>query len=312
MARDLYETLGVPRGADEDTIKKAYRKLAVKYHPDKTPGKANETRFKEINQAYDVLGDAKKRAAYDEFGEASLQQGFDADRARQIRDFQQQGGFGGFGGGGEGFSFNLEDLLGGRMGRGGAGGGDPFGQMFQGRGGRRARKGQDIEAPLSIDFVSAVKGATLQLQAPNGNPISVRIPPGADKGNRLRVAGQGGAGEPPGDLFLVIDVEPHPVFRREGDDLHLDVPLTPGEAYHGSKVKVPTPDGEVTLKVPARAQSGQRTRLRGKGVARKNKEPGDLYVRFLVLIPTVEDPEVEKAIEALDRHVADPRKDLKF
>ena len=308
MARDLYSILGVSKDADEDAIKKAYRKLAVKYHPDKSPGKASEAKFKEINQAYDVLGDSKKRALYDEFGEVSLSQGFDPDRARAMRDFGGRGNP--FGGGGGNFEVNLEDLFG----RGGGAGG--IGDLFGGMGGRpsprgRARKGEDVESPVTIDFAQAVKGTELHLQV-DGEPITVRIPAGADEGNRLRVPGHGGPGHPRGDLFLVIHVRPHPIFRREGDDLYVDVPLTPREAYKGGKVRVPTPDGEVNLKVPERTQSGQLSRLRGKGVARKGKEPGDLYVKFLVQIPTIESPEIEAAIDALEQHVTDPRKDLKF
>lgn len=315
MPRDLYSVLGVPKTADEESIKKAYRKLAVKFHPDKAPGKANEAKFKEINQAYDVLGDTKKRALYDEFGEASLSQGFDPERARAMRDFQARGGFGGSPfGGGEGFEVNLEDLFGGRGGQGGMGGmggiGDLFGQQM--RGNRRGpRKGQDIESPLTIDFEAAVKGTELHLSL-DGEDIKVRIPAGAPEGGRLRVPGHGGPGQPRGDLFLVIHVRPHPLFRREGDDLYLDVPVTPHEAYHGGKVRVPTPEGDVTLKVPAHAQSGQLIRLRGKGVARKGKEPGDMYVKLLVHIPTADDPEIAAAVETLARHLGDPRKDLKF
>ena len=319
MARDLYSILGVPKGADEDAIKKAYRKLAVKHHPDKNPAKASEAKFKEINQAYDVLGDKTKRGLYDEFGEASLSQGFDPERARAMRDFQSRGGgggnpFGGGGGGGQPFEVNLEDLFG----RGGGGGGmGGIGDLFGGMGGRaaargRARKGQDIESPVTIDFAQAVRGAELHLQMEGGEPLTVRIPPGADEGNRLRVPGQGGPGHPRGDLYLVIHVSPHPLFRREGDDLYVDVPLTPAEAYRGGKVRVPTPDGEVNLKVKEYTQSGQLSRLRGKGVTRKGKEPGDLYVKFLVYVPVVDDPEVAAAIDTLEKHVTDPRKDLKF
>lgn len=319
MARDLYSILGVPKTADEDTIKKAYRKLAVKHHPDKSPGKASESKFKEINQAYDVLGDATKRGLYDEFGEVSLSQGFDPERARAMRDFQARGGgggggFGGFpgGGGGEGFQVNFEDLFG--RGGGGVGGiGDIFGGAAGARGGRRAaRKGQDIESPLTIDFATAVRGGEMHLQTSDGETLTVRIPPGADEGNRLRVPGQGGPGTPRGDLYLVMHVQPHDLFRREGDDLYVDLPLTPREAYRGAKVRVPTPEGEVTLKVPERARSGQLTRLRGKGVTRKGKEPGDLYVKFLVQNPTVDDPEVAEAIDTLEKHVTDPRTNLKF
>ncbi len=312
MARDLYTILGVPKAADEEAIKKQYRKLAMKYHPDKNPAKASEAKFKEINQAYDVLGDSKKRALYDEFGDVSLSQGFDADRARAMRDMGSRGGgFSGFGGGGGGqpFEVNLEDLFG----RGGGGMADIFGNM-SGRGGgaRRQRKGQDIESPLTIDFSSAVLGTELTISTPDGETATIRIPAGADNGNRLRVAEHGGPGQPRGDLVLVIQVRPHAIFRREGDDLHLDLPLTPGEAYRGGKVRVPTPHGEVTLKVPEHAQSGQTVRLRGKGVIRKGKEPGDLYAKLVVHIPTVADPEVASAIEMLDKHITDPRVDLKF
>ncbi|MBK8252167.1 MAG: DnaJ domain-containing protein [Polyangiaceae bacterium] len=314
MPRDLYTVLGVPKGADEDAIKKAYRKLAVKFHPDKNPGKANEAKFKEINQAYDVLGDSKKRSLYDEFGDVSLSQGFDPERARAMRDFQSRGGFGGNpfgGGGGQSFEFNLEDLLGGRGGFGGGGGiGDMFGNG--GRVRRGARKGQDIESNVTIDFTAAVKGTELTFATPEGEEIKVRIPAGAADGNRLRVAEHGGPGQPRGDLFLVIHVRPHPHFRREEDDLFVDVPLTPKEAYFGAKVRVPTPDGDVNVKIPEGAQSGQLIRLRGKGVARKGKEPGDMYAKLMVQMPTARDAEVAAAIETLEKHVSDPRKDLKF
>jgi curved DNA-binding protein len=317
MAKDLYAVLGVPRDADEETIKKAFRKLAMKYHPDKNPGKANEQRFKEVNQAHEVLSDKKKRALYDEFGEESLSQGFDAERARVIRQYGGMprgggrpgpGGMGGFdvqeifgGGGGGDFSDIFGDILGGRV-RGARGG----------RG--AAMRGQDMESSVTIDFASAVKGTTLQLQRGN-ETVQVRVPPGANEGSRLRIPGQGSpgmGGGPPGDLLLTIHVTPHPHFKREGDDLHLDVPITLAEAYRGDKVRVPTPDGEVTLKVPPRTQSGQVTRLRGKGVARKGKEPGDLYVRFIVHVPTSDEPEVQKAVDVLADKVADPRTGLHF
>jgi len=318
MARDLYSVLGVSRDADEDAIKKAFRKLAMKYHPDKSPGKANEQRFKEINQANEVLSDKQKRALYDEFGEESLSQNFDAERARAFRRYSSPRGPGAGGVGAQG-GFDVQDIFGGAGGGGGIG--DLFGDLFGGRvgGGRRggpAPRGRDIEQDLTIDFLSALKGTSISLQRPGEpEPVTVRIPPGAHEGSRVRIRGQGNPGPgggPPGDLLLKIHVTPHPLFKREGDDLHLDVPITIGEAYRGEKIRIPTPDGEVTLKVPARAQTGQVTRLRGKGVARKGKEPGDLYVRFLVHVPTVEDPEVAKAIEVLDNHVTDPRGNLRL
>ena len=316
MAKDLYAVLGVPRDADEETIKKAFRKLAMKFHPDKNPGKASEQRFKEVNQAHEVLSDAKKRALYDEFGDESLSQGFDADRARVIRQYggARRGSAGAAGAAGGAGGFDVQEIFG-----GGAGGdfGEIFGDIFGGRGRGRARgpmRGQDAENQVVIDFVSAVKGTTLQIQRGN-DAVTVRIPPGANEGSRLRIAGQGhpgAAGGPAGDLLLTIHVSPHPHFKREGDDLHLEVPITLAEAYRGEKIRIPTPDGEVTLKVPARTQSGQVTRLRGKGVARKGKDAGDLYVKFVVHVPTSEDPEVAEAIDALADKVPDPRTGLHF
>ncbi len=318
--RDFYTVLGVARDADEDTIKKAFRKLAVQFHPDKAPGKANETKFKEINRAYEVLSDKQKRALYDEFGEDSLQQGFDAERARVVRQYGGGRSRGGAGAGGA--PFNVEEIFGG----GGGGSGD-FGDLFGnigdmfGRGprgggrGARARKGQDVESEATIDFVSAVKGTTVQLQREGEEPMTVRIPAGANEGSRIRVPGQGGpgmGGGPAGDLLLTIHVTPHPLFKREGDDLRLDVPVSLGEAYGGGKIKVPTPDGEVTLKIPAHTQSGQVLRLKGKGVTRKGKEPGDLYVRFLIQIPTEEDPRFAEAVAALDLPGEELRRELRF
>ncbi len=146
--------------------------------------------------------------------------------------------------------------------------------------------------------------------------MTVRIPPGAGEGSRVRIAGQGGPspnGGPHGDLVLTLHVHPHPHFRREGDDLHLDLPVTIAEAYHGAKVKVPTVDGSVTLKVPEHTQSGSVVRLRGKGVARKGRAAGDLYVHFLIRIPASKDPEIEKEVDALAKHQAhDPRADIRL
>ncbi|MEO7330688.1 MAG: DnaJ C-terminal domain-containing protein [Minicystis sp.] len=318
MAKDLYAVLGIARDANEEAIKKAFRKLAMKYHPDKAPGKANEARFKEVNQAHEVLADKDKRALYDEFGEDSLSQNFDAERARVIRQYGARGP-GRAGGGGAGF--DPQDIFGG--GGGGASGdfndilGDLFARQRGGGGGRSARqptKGQDIESSVTIDFASAVKGTQLELLR-GEEKVAVRIPAGADEGSRLRISGQGSPGRgggPNGDLVLVVHVTPHELFERDGDDLHLDVPVTLGEAYLGGKIKVPTPDGEVTLKVPLRTQSGSKTRLRGKGVARKGKEPGDLYVRFIVHVPTSDEPEVAQAMELLANKVEDPRVGMKF
>jgi curved DNA-binding protein len=315
MAKDFYSVLGVPKDADAATIKKTYRKLARDLHPDKNPGnKVTEQRFKEVNRAYEALGDEKKRKLYDEFGEEALREGFDADKQRAYA--QWQGRAGGGGGGFRGGAVNLEDLFSGAVPGGAVDGGDPFADLF-GRSQRRRgpTKGRDHEQELTIEFASAVRGTTLQLRNPSSpEPVTVRIPPGAGDGSRVRIAGQGGPssnGGPAGDLILVIHVSPHPLFRREGDDLYLDVPLWVSEAVKGAKVKVPTFEGDVTVKVPAGTQSGTKLRVRGKGVARKGREPGDLYLVFMVHVPAPS-PELDKVADALAAlEQGDPRADLR-
>ncbi len=310
---DLYSVLGVTRTASGQEVKKAYRKLASKLHPDKNPGKANDKRFKEVTGAYEVLGDDKKRALYDEFGDISLQSGFDPRRARGARNF------GGFGGGGQNVNFDLGDIFGGGGG-GGGGFGDMLGDMFRrsgGAGGRpRAQAGQDVASTINISFADAVVGSTLKLaRADGGEPIQVRIPPGAENQSRVRVPGKGSPGHmggPAGDLLLTLRVEAHPHFTRDGDDLHIELPIGLGEAYHGAQIKVPTPHGDVKLTVPNGVQSGRKLRLRGKGVRRKNGRTGDLYVRLLVMVSTDEGPEVEQAIEALDLDGPGLREKLTF
>ena len=328
MAEDLYALLGVPKSADADALKKAYRKLASQLHPDKNPGnKKVEDRFKQVNHAYDVLGDAKKRKLYDEFGEEGLREGFDPERARAYRDWAA--GPGARGGGARGYppgehgNVDLEDLFGGGVGGGGGAGGGGFGDLFgdlMGRARRRGgpAKGQDLESEITIDFASSLRGTTLELH-PHGRvaeAVTVRIPEGAAEGSRVRIAGQGApgaGGAPRGDLVLTIHVTPHPQFRREGEDLHLDLPVTIAEAFHGARVKVPTIGGSVSLKVPALTQSGTVVRLRGKGVARKGRPPGDLFVHFLVQIPKDGSAEVATLVDQLATfQPGDPRADIKL
>jgi curved DNA-binding protein len=306
MATDFYSELGVARTASADEIKKAYRKLAAKLHPDKNPGdKKTETRFKMVNRAYQTLSDAKKRSLYDEFGEEALREGFSAENARAYRDAQVNFGRRGAAGGG----MRFEDMFTRTRGGGGGGGlGDLFGDLFQnarGVGRGAGLKGSDIASEVTVSFQEALRGAELTLTLQDGGtPITVRIPPGADDGDRLRVAGHGAPGPfggAPGDLVLGIRVRPHPCFERRGIDLHLDLPITVGEAYRGAKVRIPTPDGDVTLTVPKRAQSGQLLRLKGKGVQRK-REVGDLFVRFLIKLPDADSRDVEQAIDELERH----------
>lgn len=309
MAEDFYAVLGVPKSAEADAIKKAYRKLARDLHPDKNPGnKDAETRFKAVNRAYETLHDPKKRALYDEFGEEALREGFDAEKARAYRAWQSQGGASGFRGGAPaGAGVNLEDLFSGRVGGGGFDGVD-LGDLF-GRPRRRGpMKGQDFEQEITVDFETAVRGTTLQLRRADGaDVVSVRVPPGADDGSRVRIPGQGGpspSGGPSGDLVLVIHVRPHALFKREGDDLHIDVPINVSEAVKGTRVRVPTFEGAVSVKVPSGTQSGTLLRVRGKGVERKGRPKGDLYVRLMVHVPqprNQEEPELTRLVDELAR-----------
>lgn len=296
--KDLYAVLGISRSASDDDIRKAYRKLARKYHPDVNPGdKVAEEKFKEISSANDVLGDPEKRKLYDEFGEAALRSGFDAEQARQYKRWA--GGMGG--GGARGYGGNPFG--------GGAGGnvefefGDIFGDLFErGRSGRaQPRRGRDVTATVDIDLMQAIRGSEVHLRIPGRNdPVTVRIPPGADTGSRLRVQGQGSPGPnnaPAGDLLIETHVRPHKYFRRSGLDLSLDLPVTLDEAYNGASIDVPTPDGMVSLRVPPKTQQGDRLRLKAKGIQRGN-ERGDLYADIQIRMPDRMDDKVAEALKA--------------
>lgn len=305
MAQDYYSELGVSRTATADEIRKAYRKLAGELHPDRNPdNKTAEDRFKRVNHAYHVLTDENKRKLYDEFGEMGLREGFDPNMAR---GYGRQGGFGGGG---------FEDIF--RGGGAGAGGiGDILGDLFNGggRGRRRARKAPDMKSEVTIEFVSAVRGAELELAVQAGKPVKVRIPKGAEDGDTVRIKGAGSPGAPgvePGDLLLTLRVKNHPHFERNGLDLTVDLPITPAEAYFGAKVEVPTTDGSVQLKVPPHSQSGQVVRLREKGVSR-GASTGDLYVRFLIKLPKEDSDQIAEAIRLLDDATSkDLRDEVKF
>jgi len=308
---DLYSVLGVARDADEDAIRKAYRQLARRYHPDVNPGDEEaEESFKNISEAYAVLSDPERRRNYDEFGEISLEGGFDAERARQAfgQRFGRRGG-GSYARGGENFHFdNLEGL---------------FSDLFARSGGPRGRRGADHEAEIELDFVDAVRGGEhrLSFARPTADgrarreTLSVRIPPGVADGGRIRLRGKGGEGlgsGGPGDLYARIRIRPHPFFRREGRDLYLDLPVSVREATLGAKVQVPTLDGRVTLTIPPGTDSGSKLRLRGKGVPSPSSgEAGDLYVVVQIRVPRDLPPEVAKKLEDLAEYEpADLRKEL--
>lgn len=307
--KDLYSVLEVPRTADAEAIKKAYRALAMKYHPDRNQGnKSAEERFKAINHANDVLGDPKKRALYDEFGEQGLREGFNPE---QFRQYQRWGG-GAPRGTSESYPGGNVDVS------------DLFEQMFAGGGGapgfggrRRARapvRGADLEGEITIELPDAVRGIELPLTV-NGNSLKVRVPAGVHDGARLRITGKGQAvtGGRPGDLMLTVHVRPHPSFWVEEDTLHVTVPVTFVEAWRGAKVRVPTPGGDLTVRVPPKTPSATKLRLRGKGGAQgKSGEAGDLIVHVEIALPP-DTPEVEAIMQELEKlEPVDPRADLRF
>jgi len=290
--KDFYAALGVARGATEDEIRKAYRKLARKCHPDVNPNdRKAEDRFKEISLAYEVLSDKEKRARYDEFGAQSLAQGFDPEQAREYARWSRGARRSPFH---ESSTSNvdvdIEDLLGGLFG-----------------GARRARgpaKGSDAEGEIAIDFLDAVRGGEVRVQVAGRGTLRVKIPPGADEGTRIRLAGQGDAGVlggAPGDLYLTLRVRPHAFFERKGSDLSLDLPVTFSELVLGASIEVPTPDGPVTMRVPAQSASGRVLRLRGKGVPKLGgAERGDLYVKLAAELPDPADPRLEAIAKDLE------------
>jgi curved DNA-binding protein len=306
--RDFYKVLGVPRTASEAEIPKAYKSLARKYHPDKNPGNAQaEERFKEIAHASDVLQNKKKRQLYDEFGEMGLKEGFNPDTFRQYRG-GQGGGAGGFGTADLG---DLEDLLGGLRGSaGGRGfggfqdfmGGEAVQELFRRSGRGRAPK-SELNSEITLGFIEELRGGEREvlLSMPGESQprvLKVRFPPGVKDGGQIRLRGQGLNG---GDLVLKIHVDEHPLLRREGDDLLLQLPVTVGEAYNGAKIAVPTLDGDVSLTLPRGANSGQKLRLRGKGVPRGDGA-GDLIVTVLIRVPDDRSEELDRLVEQVETH----------
>ncbi|TQJ48685.1 DnaJ C-terminal domain-containing protein [Phycicoccus sp. SLBN-51] len=324
--KDFYAILGVPQDADATAIKKAYRKLARKEHPDQNPGDANaEKRFKEIGEAYAVLSDPEERQQYDAIrsmthGGARFRAGGPggAGGAGFEDVFSSMfGGGGGAGGagprvrfstGGGGAQPNLEDILGGMFG----GGGPAYGGYGAPAGPRR---GANVTARTTLSFRDAVEGATVTLSTGNGRRITTRIPAGVRDGQTIRLAGKGEPGDqgaPSGDLMLQVEVQKHPVFGRDGDNLTVDLPVTFAEAALGATVSVPTLSGEpVKVRIAPGTPSGRVLRVKGRGVPRKDHQ-GDLLAKVSVVVPQRLTDEARQAVEALQAQEegVDPRADL--
>jgi len=325
--RDPYAVLGVSKDASQDDIKRAYKRLARKYHPDVNPGDtAAETKFKEVSAAYEMLETEEKRKLFDEFGPEASSAGFDPEKARAYRAWQeQQSATGGapFGAGGpQDFEVDLGDIFGdlfGRgRGRGGARGGFGGGAGFRAEDLRVPRRGGDITTEMRVGFLEAVRGAekSFSMAVPGAAgrqtvSTSVRIPPGVKDGQKLRLRGRGlpgSDGGPAGDLLIEVRVESHPVLRRDGADLLLEVPVTLEEAMLGAKIEVPTLEGAVNLSVPPGSQSGTKLRLKGKGgPIPGGAGRGDLLVTLTVKLPPVDDSdEVRRAVETLQKRYEGP------
>jgi DnaJ-class molecular chaperone len=309
--RDPYEVLGVAKTASEAEIKKAFRNLAKKHHPDKHAGDANaQKRFQEISGAYDVVGDKEKRAKFDagEIDAAGNPKGFDPRQGGAGGPFG--GGYGGRQGQGPGdFHFTwtnadsdqaegfraedlFADLFGGGLGGRGGGGGR--------RGARQPARGEDFSVATTISFDEAAKGGTRRVMVPNGEQIDVKIPVGVKDGQQVRVKGRGGAGRnggPPGDILIDIKIAPHPTMTREGNDIRMELPVTLKEAVLGGKVPVHTLSGTVSLSIPPHSNTGSTLRLKGKGIAPASGTAGDLYVKLVVTLPDKADAELTKFAE---------------
>jgi molecular chaperone DnaJ len=391
MADDYYQILEVPRTASAEDLKKAFRKLARKHHPDVNPGnKAAEEKFKQLNTAFEVLSDPTKRKLYDEFGEDAAKMGYDEKKAETFRAYRSaRASGGGMPGGipfsGAGVDFDLGDIFGdifGRAGGAGTGGFDVGEILGRQRGASRGpERGEDLTAQVTLSLNEAITGTerAISIRRPGrcqrcngrgetgasgpcptckgtgrtrrsaGSPfggacptcngtgraaedcpacegtgvaeettrLTVKIPPGVQTGSKVRLAGQGSAGMhggPPGDLYIETEVADHPLVRREGDDLYMDLPVTIPEAILGAEVKVPTFQGDVTVKVPPGSQSGRKMRLKGRGApSLKGGTPGDMYLVLQVRVPEGAAPEVKAAAETLARaYPGDVRRELKL
>ncbi len=317
LDKDLYEVLGVKKTANDSEIRKAFLKLAKKYHPDVNQGnKEAEQKFKEVSFAHEVLKDKKKRAQYD-----------------QMRDTVGRGGFGG-GGAGRGGSWNPQGAGGGAysyetfsdFGLGDLfqeifGGGGGFGGFEGMRGGGRRtggrpfpQRGADREAALNISFLEAARGGDRSIEFSDGRRMTVKIPAGVETGSKIKLSGQGdpgAGGGPNGDLILILEVASHPLYKRDGLDIILTLPITFSEAVLGAEVDVPTLDGKVVMKIPKGMSSGQRLKLTGKGVKpARGERTGDQIVEVAIKVPKAPDTAYTEAAEALRSTAFNPREDL--
>lgn len=316
MAEDLYAALGVARTASAEEIRKAYRGIAKASHPDLNPGdRAAEARFKAAQAAYDILGNPEKRGRYDRgeidaSGQERAGQGWrhyaDADAGDAAGGgarYHSDAGFADF----ADLSDVFADLF--ERGRGSGAGGQAGG------GGGLRRRGQDRRYHLEIDFLEAARGATRRLSVPDGGTLDVTIPAGVDDGTVLRLRGKGGpglGGGPAGDALVELGIRPHPRFRRDGDDVVLDLPVTIDEAALGAAVEVPTVGGAVRMTVPKGSNAGDVLRLRGKGLPRRGGGTGDQRVVLSVVMPDRVDPELERFLsDWRERHRYDPRAALR-
>jgi DnaJ-class molecular chaperone len=289
---DPYKTLGISKSANADEIKKSYRKLAKQHHPDLNPGSAESaSKFKDISGAYDLLSDAEKRARFDR-GEidASGQERADASFYRSHaggpQGAQHRAGRG----------FDPSDIFADMFARAGQGGGG-FGRG----GGEFKTRGSDQSYTLNVDFLEAAKGAQKRLSFPDGRTLDVNVPAGAETGTVLRLRNQGqpgSGGGPAGDALIEITVDPHSLFRREGNNVVADLPITLSEAVIGGKINVPTIDGPVSMTIPAGSNTGTRLRLRGRGIAPKGATAGDQYITLKVMLPKEPDAALSDFIKS--------------